>query len=85
MQQRLDRAFAALADPTRRAMLARLSQGALPFWIDISRGVLFDVQAPGMPITIIYVRGEERARLAGGADWSSEEAAALIEAALAGE
>lgn len=65
--------------------LARLSQGALPFWIDISRGVLFDVEAPGMPITIIYVRGEERARLAGGADWSSEEAAALIEAALAGE
>lgn len=65
--------------------LTRLSGGALPFWIDISRGVLFDVEAPGMPITIIYVGGEERARLAGGADWSSEEAAALIEAALAGE
>jgi thiol-disulfide isomerase/thioredoxin len=65
--------------------LARLSGGVLPFWIDVSRGVLFDVEAPGMPITIIYVRGEERARLAGGADWSSEEAAAMIEAALAGQ
>lgn len=66
--------------------LAQLSGGSLPFLIDISRGVLFDVQAPGMPVTIIYDRaGREVARLAGGADWSSEEAAAVIDAVLAGE
>jgi thiol-disulfide isomerase/thioredoxin len=66
--------------------LARLSDGSLPFFIDITRGVLFDAQAPGMPVTIIYDRqGREVARLAGGADWSSDEAAALIDAVLAGE
>jgi len=66
--------------------LARLSGNSLPFLIDISRGVLFDVQAPGMPVTIIYdAQGREVARLAGGADWSSDEAAALIDAVLAGE
>jgi hypothetical protein len=66
--------------------LARLSDGSLPFLIDISRGVLFDVAAPGMPVTIIYDRnGREVARLAGGADWSSDEAAALLDAVLAGE
>lgn len=67
-----------------RRELARLSGGRLPFLIDVSRGVLFDAQAPGMPVTILYARdGRELARLAGGADWDSEEAHALIEAALA--
>jgi thiol-disulfide isomerase/thioredoxin len=66
--------------------LARLSNNSLPFLIDISRGVLFDAQAAGMPVTIVYDRqGREVARLAGGADWSSDEAAALIDAVLAGE
>lgn len=66
--------------------LARLSGSSLPFLIDISRGVLFDVRAAGMPVTIIYDReGRELARLAGGADWSSDEAAAVIDAALTGE
>jgi thiol-disulfide isomerase/thioredoxin len=65
--------------------LAQLSGGALPFLIDISRGVLFDVEAPGMPVTIIYDRnGAELVRLAGGADWDSPEAVALMEAVLAG-
>lgn len=69
-----------------QAELARLSGGALPFVIDISRGVLFDAQAAGMPTTIIYDRdGREVARLAGGADWASDDALALIEAVLAGE
>jgi thiol-disulfide isomerase/thioredoxin len=68
-----------------RRQLAQLSGGSLPFLIDISRGVLFDVAAPGMPLTIIYDRnGAELARLAGGADWDSPEAVALMEAALAG-
>ena len=64
--------------------LAELSGGSLPFLIDITRGVLFDAQASGMPVAIIYDRsGREVARLAGGADWASEDAAALMEAVLA--
>jgi hypothetical protein len=67
-----------------QAELARLSNGSLPFLIDITRGILFDVGAPGMPITVIYdASGREVARLAGGADWDSPEAVALIEAVLA--
>jgi len=66
--------------------LAELSGGSLPFLIDITRGVLFDAQAAGMPVTIIYdARGREVARLAGGADWASEDAVAMLEAVLAGE
>ena len=66
--------------------LAELSGGSLPFLIDITRGVLFDAQAAGMPVTIIYNReGREVARLAGGADWDSPESVALLEAVLAGE
>lgn len=66
--------------------LARLSGNSLPFLIDITRGVLFDSQVGGMPTTIIYdAEGREIARLAGGADWASDDAAALIDAVLAGE
>lgn len=66
------------------AMLARLSDGTLDFWIDPSRGILFDVAAPGMPVTLIYDRNRrEVARLAGGADWGGDEAAAVIEAVFA--
>jgi thiol-disulfide isomerase/thioredoxin len=69
-----------------KRQLGELSDNALPFLIDISRGVLFDAQAPGMPVTILYNRdGREIARLAGGADWDSPEAVALMEAAIAGE
>lgn len=69
-----------------RTELARLTQNSLPFLIDISRGVLFDAQAPGMPVTIVYDRnGNEIARLAGGADWDSPESVAFLEAVLAGE
>ena len=66
--------------------LTRLSGGSLPFLIDISRGVLFDTQAAGMPMTIIYdSEGRELARLGGGADWVSEEAVALFDAVLVEE
>jgi thiol-disulfide isomerase/thioredoxin len=69
-----------------RRELARLTGGRLPFLIDVSRGVLFDARAPGMPLTILYARdGRELARLAGGADWASEDAAALMEAVLSEE
>lgn len=64
--------------------LADLSGGSLPFLNDMSRGVLFDVAAPGLPVTIIYDRnGRELARLAGGANWGGPEAEALMEAVVA--
>lgn len=66
--------------------LRRLTGGGLPFLQDMTRGVLFDAQAAGMPVTIIYNRqGQEVARLAGGADWGSDDASRLIEAVLAEE
>lgn len=66
--------------------LAELGHGRLPFLIDISRGVIFDLGSAGLPVTVIYDRhGRELARLAGGADWSSEEANALIDAVLGRE
>ena len=66
--------------------LARLAEGSLPSLSDITRSVLFDAQARGMPLTIVYNReGQEVARLAGGADWASDEAAALMEAVLAAD
>ncbi|MBL8530847.1 MAG: TlpA family protein disulfide reductase, partial [Hyphomonadaceae bacterium] len=62
----------------------RLTGGALDFWIDPSRGMMFDQRARGMPVTIIYDRNRrEVARLTGGADWAGDDAAALIEAVLA--
>lgn len=69
-----------------REKLAELSGGDLLFYGDVTRGVLFDVRATGMPVTIIYDRsGVELARLSGGADWSSPQALGLMEAVLAGE
>lgn len=62
--------------------LSKLTQGALPLYTDSSRGVLFDVAAAGMPVTIFYKHGREIARLTGGADWASPEAAAVVDAAL---
>ena len=47
MQQRLDRAFAALADPTRRAMLARLSQGKASV-SDLARPFLGSMSLPAV-------------------------------------
>jgi thiol-disulfide isomerase/thioredoxin len=67
-----------------KQMLAQLSHGALDFYVDPAQSLAFDVGAPGMPTSILYDRaGHERARLSGSADWSSPQAAALIEAALA--
>jgi len=44
----------------------------------------FSPPADGMPTTVIFDRrGVERARLAGGADWSSHEARAVVERLLA--
>lgn len=67
-----------------RAMLARLAGNDLPFLIEPTRRIPISARAGGLPTTILYDReGRELARLAGAADWSSPEAVALIEAALA--
>lgn len=47
MQDHLSRTFAALADPTRRAMLARLSQGEANV-SDIARPFLKDMSLPAV-------------------------------------
>jgi thiol-disulfide isomerase/thioredoxin len=67
-----------------QAQLAKLTQGSLALYTDSSRGVLFDIDTDGMPVTIFYKNGREIARLAGGADWDSAQAKALVDAALAG-
>lgn len=62
-----------------RKALADWTDGALDFHFDYSFGIAMDSGARGMPTTIIYDRhGEEIARLAGAADWASEEAIALV-------
>lgn len=67
-----------------KAELAELTGGALAFYVEPSRAIIFEAGAPGLPLTLIYnSRGEEIARVAGAADWNSEEAHALIEAVLA--
>jgi|CXWL01.1.fsa_nt_gi thiol-disulfide isomerase/thioredoxin len=67
-----------------KSELAELSGGLLPFYVDSSRAIIFEARAPGLPLTLIYNRrGEEVARVAGAAEWDSEEAQALIEAVLA--
>ena len=69
-----------------KAELARLSAGALPFLQEPTMSIMFDAGAVKMPTSILYdAQGRELARVMAGADWSSEEAAALIEAALAEE
>jgi thiol-disulfide isomerase/thioredoxin len=66
-----------------RAALSELTGDEFDFYIDTTRGIAFDVGAPGVPITIVFDReGRELARLPGDADWSSPEASALMEAAL---
>jgi thiol-disulfide isomerase/thioredoxin len=63
--------------------LARLSQGALPFLNDPSRGIAFAAHADAMPTSILYdAQGRELARVVGDADWTSPEANAFITHAL---
>jgi thiol-disulfide isomerase/thioredoxin len=59
--------------------------GPLPFYQDPKLAMTFALTPPaeGLPTTVIYDRaGRERARLAGGADWNSPEARAVVEALL---
>jgi DNA-binding transcriptional ArsR family regulator len=54
---RLDQAFAALADPTRRAIVARLTRGAA------SVGELSEPFAIGLPTMLKHIRALERGGL----------------------
>jgi DNA-binding transcriptional ArsR family regulator len=56
-QRRLDEAFAALADPTRRAIVARLTRG------EASVGELAEPFAIGLPTMLKHIRALERGGL----------------------
>lgn len=62
------------------------SHGGLSFYNDPQYAVAFSLnpRPEGIPTTVIYDRqGHERARLSGGADWSTAEAKSVMEAVLA--
>ena len=61
-----------------RDALAQWSGGVLDFYYDTSFAIAYDTQSRGFPTTILYNRSGEVARLAGAADWASDEALALI-------
>jgi thiol-disulfide isomerase/thioredoxin len=64
--------------------LTKLSNGALPFFYAPRMALAYALRVRGFPTSILYDRnGVEVARLAGEADWSSAEAHALVEFALA--
>ena len=65
-----------------RQRLQELTGGVLEFYFAPPEewDIVYDSGAQGFPTTVIYdAAGEEIARLSGEADWSSYEAAALIE------
>ncbi len=67
------------------ADLAKLTGGKIAFYQDPSTAIAYKIKpAVGVPISVLYARdGREIARLSGAANWSSPEARALIDAALA--
>lgn len=70
--------------PGAQKDLADLGKGHLTFFADSTYRIAYDLKAQGFPTTIVYDRsGREIARLAGGADWFSTEAQALVKEALA--
>jgi thiol-disulfide isomerase/thioredoxin len=62
------------------------SHGGLSFYSDPQYAVVFglDPRPEGIPVTVIYDRqGRERARLSGGADWSTGQAKRVMDEVLA--
>ncbi len=62
------------------------SHGGLSFYNDPNYAVVFglDPRPAGIPLTVIYDKqGHERARLAGGADWSTDQAKKVMDSVLA--
>jgi thiol-disulfide isomerase/thioredoxin len=69
-----------------RAFLDKHGAQRLPAWTDITLAIGFEVSARGLPTTLVYNReGVEIGRISGDADWASQEAKRLVEAALRGE
>ena len=57
----------------------------LKFYHDPAKKILFRLNGQGAPTTVIYGKdGLEQARVSGDADWTSPEARALVDRALAG-
>ena len=62
------------------------THGGLGFYNDPSYALVFGMtpRADGIPTTVIYDKqGRERARLSGGADWSSDQAKKVMDTVLA--
>lgn len=68
-----------------KATLFIAQNAPLKFYHDPQMKIVFKINAPGAPTTVIYGKdGMEQARVAGEADWTSPEARALVDKALAG-
>jgi thiol-disulfide isomerase/thioredoxin len=68
-----------------KATLFIAQNSPLKFYHDRDMKIVFKINAPGTPTTVIYGKdGLETARVAGDADWTSPEARALVDKALAG-
>lgn len=74
--QRLDHAFAALADPTRRAIVARLTQG------EATVGDLAEPFAIGLPTMLKHIAALERGGLIVSAKTGRVRRCALVPEAL---
>jgi thiol-disulfide isomerase/thioredoxin len=62
------------------------THGGLGFYNDPSYALVFGMtpRADGIPTTVIYDKtGKERARLSGGADWSTDQAKKVMDTVLA--
>ncbi|MEI9889330.1 MAG: TlpA disulfide reductase family protein [Caulobacteraceae bacterium] len=62
------------------------ANGDLPFYNDPEMHMVFGLtpRPDGIPVTVIYGKdGKEAARLAGGADWSTDQAKKVMDAVLA--
>jgi len=67
-----------------KATLFIAQNSPLKFYIDREMKLPFKLKAPGTPTTVIYGKdGMEVGRVAGDANWTSPEAKALIDKALA--
>ena len=64
---------------------AEIGVTALPKWMDPRDGLAAQMAVMGLPVTLLIdPEGREVARMLGEADWSSENARAVLEAAMAG-
>ncbi len=68
------------------AFLEEIGASNLGLYVDKSGKVARDLKSFGLPASVLIGRkGEELGRLIGPAEWDSEEAVALLEAAIAGK